>query len=93
MAGVTAIQHPLGDIHTGAGDIDALIYVRDFVDRSAVHAHAHLHLQMGPQRFGDFQGALGRRLGVITKNQRHAVARREADQLPGGLGGPDLCGL
>ena len=43
---VPAIHHALRDINAGAGDIDLFVYIRDFLDRSAVNTHAHPELRV-----------------------------------------------
>jgi hypothetical protein len=46
VARVAAIHHALRDINADAGDVDLFVYIRDFLDRSAVNAHADAKLRM-----------------------------------------------
>jgi hypothetical protein len=81
VSGVAAIHDALRDVNAGAGDVRLLVQVGDLVDRSAVNAHSHFEFGMFFQLVGDFHGAQHRRFGCSAKDQRAAVARRQAQQL------------
>ena len=80
VAGVAAIHHSLGDVDPGAGDIGLLVQIADLVNRTAVHTRADFQFWMTLQCLADFHGAENRRLRAVAKNQRDAVARRQAQK-------------
>ena len=57
MAGIAAIHNALRNIDSGAGNVSLLIKIGDFVNRTAVDAHAHGKLWMAPQCFGNLDRA------------------------------------
>ncbi len=60
VPGVTAIHHPLRSVNSAAGDIGALVYIRDLVDGPTVNSHAHPNLPVSLQRLADLQRAMSR---------------------------------
>ena len=50
MTGIGAIHDALGEVHSSASDIRAVIYIRDGIDGSAVDSHAQLDPLVGSQR-------------------------------------------
>ena len=44
VPGVAAIEHALSNVDSGASDINAIVYIRDLIDRTAVNPHASLKL-------------------------------------------------
>jgi hypothetical protein len=46
VAGITAIHHPLRDIDPRSGNVCLLVQISDFIDRTAVNAHAHAKFGM-----------------------------------------------
>ena len=65
----------------------------EFVYRSAVNPHAHLHLRLALECAADFDCATDRRFRAVEENQRHAVARWNADEFPFGFGRLNLRGV
>ena len=56
-----------------------VVYVANFIDRPAVNAHPKLQLRILFQLLADLNRAPHGRFGTVEKNERHAVARREAE--------------
>ena len=42
VPGVATFDHALGNIDSSAGDINAIVHIRDLIDRTAVNSHADL---------------------------------------------------
>ena len=40
VPGIAAVHHPLGDVNSTAGQVRPVVYIGDFVHRTAVNAHA-----------------------------------------------------
>src|SRR4051812_35643126 len=81
MAAIGAIHHSLGDIDSSAGNIGAVVHVRDFVYWTAVNTHPELEFRIIPKHFADFDRALHRRLRTVEKNQGHSISDRKPNQL------------
>jgi hypothetical protein len=65
---VTAIHHSLRDVNSRAGDIGLLIKIADFIDRTAVNAHAHAQLGMAFQRLRNLHRAQDWRFSTVAKD-------------------------
>ena len=81
MSGVAAIHHPLRHVDAGPGDVGASAHVGHLAHRSAVNAHAHGKFRVLPERFGNLERATGRFLRAVAKDQRHAIAGRQPNEL------------
>jgi hypothetical protein len=81
MTGVAAIHHSLRAFDPGCGNLFPLVRIRDVMHRTAVNTHPHGKFRVLPQRFSDLQRAAGRFLRAVAKDQRHAVAGRQPDEL------------
>ena len=46
VTGVAAIHHSLRDVNSRAGDVRLFVEISDFVDRTAMNAHADAKLGM-----------------------------------------------
>ncbi|OLE75998.1 MAG: hypothetical protein AUG74_03050 [Bacteroidetes bacterium 13_1_20CM_4_60_6] len=80
MAGISAIEHALSDVNPCSGNIDAVVHVRDLVDRTAVDSHSHLNFRVVLERLRDFQRTTRRLFEIFKKQQGHTIAGRQADQ-------------
>ena len=77
---VAAIEHALGDIDSSARDINAIIHVRDLINRTTVNSHPNLKSRRGAQFLCDLQGTAHRLFEVFEKQQRHAIAHGQSDE-------------
>ena len=90
VSGIAAIHHPLRDVDAGAGNVGLFVQVGDFIDRAAVNSHSHVKFGMIFQCLADFQRAQHRRFRTGAKNERAAVAGRQAQQLAFRFGDTEL---
>ncbi len=81
VPGITAIHHALRHVNASAGQVGPPVHVRHLADRAAVDPHAHRKLGMFLERFGNLERAPGRLLRALAKDERHAIAGREPDEL------------
>ena len=81
VPGVTAIHHPLRHVDAGPGDVGAPAHVGHLAHRAAVNAHAHRKFRMFLKRFGNLERAAGRFFRAVAKDQRHAIAGRQPNEL------------
>ena len=81
VSGVAAIHHPLRHVDAGPGNVGAPTHVGHLAHRSAVNAHAHGKFRVLPERFGNLQRAPGWFLRAMAKDQRHAIAGRQPNEL------------
>ena len=81
MPGVAAIHHPLRHVDPGPGEVGAPAHVGHFAYRPAVNAHPHRNFRMLPERLGDLERAPRGLFRAVTKDQRHAVASRQPNEL------------
>ena len=81
VPGVTAIHHPLRHVDASPGDVGAPTHVGYLTHRSAVNAHAHRKLRMFLKRFGNLERAARWLFRAVAKDQGHAVAGRQPNEL------------
>src|SRR5438094_2439841 len=81
VPGVTAIHDPLRHVDAGPGDVGPPAYVGHLTHRSAVNAHAHGKFRVLQERFCDLQRAMRWLFRAMAKDQRHAVAGRQSNEL------------
>ena len=81
VSGVTTIHHPLRHVDPGPGDVGPPAHVGYLAHRAAVNAHAHRKLRMFLKRFCNLERAAGRFFRAVAKDQRHAVAGRQPNEL------------
>jgi len=92
VPGIATIHYSLGHVNSHAGDIGALIHVRNAADRPAVNSHAQLQMGIGFERISDFQCTLDWRFRSIEEDQSHSIANRKPDKLASSLGGAKVFG-
>src|SRR6266576_211945 len=92
VTGVAAIHYPLRNVDTRAGDILALIYVSDFMDRTTVNAHSDSEARVRLQRLADLQSTFHRCFCGVCEDQCHAIAGRETNELPSYISAPKCFG-
>jgi hypothetical protein len=80
---IVAIHYPLRNVDAGAGNILALIRVFHVMDRPTVDAHSHWQTRLRPQRMTDLERALYRLFHRAGKDQCHAIAGRQDNELAG----------
>ena len=78
---VTAIHHPLRHVDAGPGDVGPPAHVGHLTHRSAVNAHPHRKFRVFSERFGDLQRAMRWLFRAMAKDQRHAIAGRQPNEL------------
>ena len=61
-------------VDPGTGEIGAVVYIANRIDRSAVNSHAQSNLRMLFQAGGELHRALDGCFGVAEEDQRHAVS-------------------
>ena len=81
VPGIAAIHHPLRHVDSGPGDVGPPAHIGHFAHRPAVNAHPHRNLRMLPERLGDLERAPSRLFRAVAKDQRHAVAGRQPNEL------------
>ena len=89
---VSAIHDPLRKVNPRSGDVCRIVYVANFIDRSAVDAHSQLQLRILFQLLADLDRAPHRRFWTIKKNERHPITHGKSNQLPRSFGAADLLG-
>ena len=80
MPGIAAIQHPLGNINSGAGYIRFVVDIGDPINRAAVNSHPYLKLRMTAQCSANFQSASHRLFRAAKKKERHPIAGWHANK-------------
>ena len=81
MPGVAAIHHPLRHVDASPSDVGPPAHVGHLTYRPAVNAHSHAKFRVLPECFGDLERTARRLFGAVMKDQRHAVAGWQPDEL------------
>ena len=73
---VPARHNPLGHVDSRAGQIGAIIYIGDRIDRSAVNTHSQFKSGMILHCLAHFQRAFQGRFWVVAKDEHHPITGR-----------------
>src|SRR5207253_3624510 len=87
---ISAIHHSLRDVNPSAGDIGSAVNINQFVDRAAVDSHPDTQFGLRFQPLAQFQGTSSRGFWTSPKDQCHAVASRQTNELAFRVGDLDL---
>ena len=81
VTGIAAIHDSLGHVNSATGDIGASAHISDFADWTAMNSHSDGNVGMGLECLRNLERALCGFLRAIAKDQRHAVAGRQPNEL------------
>ena len=81
VSGIAAVHDALRHIDSAARHVEVGVDVGDAIDGAGVYAHAEGHVRPAFEHAGYFHGALHGQHQVLEKHERHAVARRQGDDL------------
>src|SRR5205809_7865870 len=93
VPGISAIHHSLRNVDPSAGDVGSPVNINDFIDGAAVDAHPDTQFGLRFQPHAHFQCASRGRLRIVPKNQSHAIASWQTNELMFRLGNPELFGF
>src|SRR5438128_11667686 len=80
MAGIAAIQHPLGDIDSGPSKVCLVVHIGDPIDRATVNSHPHLNMRMILQGSANLESTSHRFFRTLEEQERHPVAGWHSDE-------------
>ncbi len=78
---IATIHHPLRHVDPGAGDVRAPAHIGHFAHRPAVNSHSNGKIRMRLERLRNLDRAPRRFFATIAKDERHAIAGRQPNEL------------
>jgi hypothetical protein len=86
VSGIPAVHCPLRNVDAGSGNVARGIDVLDSIHRARMYSHTQLHLWPLPENAVQFQSAAHWGFYVAQKDQCHAIAGGQPNELIAGLG-------
>src|SRR5690242_5843602 len=81
VTGISAIHYSLRDVDSCSGNGCSIVDVGHHIKRPTVNTHPELQLWMTLECLSDLQRTLCRCFRAVTKDQRHAVAAWQCNQV------------